>query len=151
MDRLSPVSQAARQQAFDLLVPSKPTSAILHVFRKRLDREFCWLYCMNCGCRIRMRVKDVKKLECIRCKSKLVACVNARRDLSEYSREELMRIANLVMCYGKRAVYAMNTHGVGAETAARILAKYYRNDEEFFKELLEAEKRYIRTRKFWSV
>ena len=151
MSGLSSISQAARQQAFDLLVPSKPTSAILHVFKKRIEREFCWLYCMNCGCKIRLQVKDVKELKCIRCKSKLVACVNARRDVSEYSKDELMRIANLVMCYGKRAVYAMNTHGVGADTAARILAKYYRNEEEFFKELLEAEKRYIRTRKFWSV
>ncbi len=150
-EKLSPISRAARQQTFDLLVPSKPTSAIIHVFKKRLESEFCWLYCVNCGCRIRVQVSRVEEpVRCIRCKSRLVACVNARRNPEEYSRGDLLRIANLVMSYGRRAVYAMNTHGVGAETAARIPAKYYRSEEEFFRELLEAEKRYIRTRKFWS-
>ena len=149
---LGKISTATRSQSFDLLIPSKPTSAILHVFKNRIEKEFCWLYCMNCGCRIRIQVKDVKdsEIRCIRCGSKMIACLNARRKIEDCTKEELMRIANLVMSYGKRAVYAMNTFGVGAENAARILAKFYRNDEEFFKELLEAEKRYIITRKFWK-
>ncbi len=149
--KMGEISRVSRAQLFDLLIPSKPTSAIIHVFRRRIENEFCWIYCVNCGCKLRIQVKEAVKIkECIRCRSKMIACVNARRNPEECSKEELLRIANLVMSYGDRAIYAMNTHGVGAETAARILAKYYRNDEEFFKELLEAEKRYIRTRKFWS-
>lgn len=151
LGELEEISKVVKRQTFDLLLPSKPTSAVLHVFKKRIEKEFCWLYCMNCGCRIRVQVGCVDNLTCIRCGSKLIACVNARRKLEDYSRDELMRIANLVMCYGKRAVYAMNTLGVGAEYASRILAKFYRNEEEFFRELLEVEKNYIRTRKFWSV
>lgn len=147
---LSPISLVSRQQAFDLLMPSKPTEAILAVFKRRLDEEFCILHCLNCRCTVREKVGSIEEVKCIRCGSKLVACVNARRRLEEYKKEELFRIANLVMSYGKKAVYAMNTHGVGAENAARILAKYYANERDFFLELLEAEKRYIRTRKFWS-
>ena len=155
LNDLGEISTATRQQSFDLLIPSRPTSAILHVFKNRIEKEFCWLYCVNCGCKIRVRVKDVvrdagEEIRCIKCKSKMVACLNARRRIEECGKEELMRVANLVMSYGKRAVYAMNTFGVGAENAARILSKFYRSDEEFFRELLEAEKRFIVTRKFWK-
>ena len=50
----------------------------------------------------------------------------------------------------KEGYLRFNTFGVGVETATKILSKPYRNDEEFFSELLEAEKRFIRTRKFWD-
>ena len=147
---LSPISNVARNQLTDLLIPSKPTKAILNIFKKRLEEEECHLHCLNCGCTIRMKVKLVKSLECVKCKSKLIACINARRRLEEFGKKELFRIANLVMSYGKKAVYALNTYGVGAETAAKILAKPFRSEDEFFAELLEAEKRFIRTKRFWD-
>ncbi len=147
---LSPISNISRNQLTDLLTPSKPTKAILRIFKKRIEEEDCILHCLNCGCTMKMKVKLIESLECIKCGSKLVACVNARRKLEEFGRKELFRIANLVMTYGKRAVYALNTFGVGAETAAKILSKPFRNEDEFFAELLEAEKRFIRTRRFWD-
>ena len=147
---LSPISNATRNQLTDLLIPSKPTKAILNLFRKRIEEEECVLHCLNCGCTVKMKVKLVESLECIRCKSKMVACVNAKRKLEEFSKKELFRIANLIMCYGKKAVYALNTYGIGVDTASKILAKPFRNEDEFFAELLEAEKRFIRTRRFWD-
>ena len=147
---LSPISKASTDGHADVLLPKKPKKAILEAFRRRIEEEECILYCLNCGCKVRCKVKFVDRLECVRCGSKMVACVNARRNLKEIGKRELFRIANLVMVYGKRAVYAMNTLGVGAETASKILAKPYRNEEEFFLELLEAEKRFIRTRRFWD-
>jgi ATP-dependent Lhr-like helicase len=146
----SPISMASRVQLTDLLTPSKPTIAILNIFRRRIEEEDCILHCLNCGCTIRTKVKLIDDIQCIKCKSKLVACINGRRKLEEFSKRELFKIANLVMCYGKKAIYALNTYGIGAETAVRILSKPYRSDEEFFAELLEAEKRFIRTRRFWS-
>jgi ATP-dependent Lhr-like helicase len=148
--KLSPIALATREHAFDLLMPAKPTAAVLGVFRRRIEEETCILHCINCKCTLRMKVGLVNELTCPKCKSKLVACVNARRELKEFKKEELFRIANLVMAYGKKAVYAMNTHGVGADNAARILSRYYSNDDSLFLELLEAEKRYIRTRRFWD-
>ncbi len=147
---LSPISLASEDSRSDVLIPAKPRRAIVEAFKRRLDEETCVLYCLNCGCRIRSKVKAVDRLECVRCGSKMVACVNARRRLEDVGKRELFRIANLVMAYGKRAVYALNTLGVGVETASKILAKPYRSEEEFFSELLEAEKRFIRTRRFWD-
>ncbi len=147
---LSPISNVSRNQLTDLLTPSKPTKAILRIFKKRIEEEDCILHCLNCGCTLKTKVKLIESLECIKCKSKLVACVNARRKLEEFGKKELFRIANLVMAYDKKAIYALNTFGVGAETAARILSKPFRSEDDFFAELLEAERRFIRTRRFWD-
>ncbi len=147
---LSPISNVSRNQLTDLLTPSKPTKAILRIFKKRIEEEDCILHCLNCGCTLKTKVKLIESLECIKCKSKLVACVNARRKLEEFGKKELFRIANLVMAYDKKAIYALNTFGVGAETAARILSKPFRSEDDFFAELLEAEKRFIRTKRFWD-
>jgi len=148
-NELSPISLVSREHTVDLLIPRKPTKLILDAFKKRIEEEWCYAYCLYCKCKIRTKVKDFE-FKCAKCKSELVACINARRSLDEYSKKDLFRIANMVKSYGMRAVYALNTYGVGPETASRILSRYYRNDDEFFTELLEAEKRFIRTRKFWS-
>ncbi len=146
----SPIALKGRDTLSDLITPKKPTKAILELFKRRLEEEICVLMCMNCGCTLRSKVKFIDDLECPKCKSKLVACVNSRRRLEELDKKELFRIANLVMCYGKKAILALNTYGVGVETASRILAKPYRSEDEFLMELLEAEKRFIRTRRFWE-
>ncbi len=149
---LSEISKVAKDQTFDLLIPSKPNSAILHVFKNRIEKELCILHCINCGCTLRMTVKNAvsSELKCIKCGSRLIACLNSRRNLKDFSKEKLLKIANLVMSYGSKAIYALNTYGIGVEVAVRVLSRYYRSDEEFFKTLLEAEKNYIRTKKFWS-
>ncbi len=146
---LSPIALAARQHVADML-SAKPTAAILKAFRKRIEGEICRVHCLNCGAMYSERVENFSRASCIRCGSRMIAVYSARRKPDEFRKEELFRIANLVMSYGKKAVYALNAYGVGVETAARILSKYYSNEEEFFKALLEAERNYVRTRRFWD-
>jgi ATP-dependent Lhr-like helicase len=146
---LSPISVASRERSFDLIA-SKPTAAILKAFRKRIESERCRVYCLNCGANYSEVVSAVNRFHCIKCGSSMVAIFSDRRSIEDFRKEELFRIANLVMSYGKRAVYALNAYGVGVETAARLLSRYYLSDEDFFKALLEAEKNYVRTRKFWD-
>ncbi len=146
---LSPISLAARQHAADILA-AKPTAAILKAFRKRIENELCRVQCLNCGASYSEKVANFNRFSCIKCGSRMIAVYSGRRKPEDIKKEELFKIANLVMSYGKRAVYALNAYGVGAETAARILSKYYGSDEEFFKALLEAERNYVRTRRFWD-
>jgi len=148
-NEFSPVSIVSRQRSFDILM-SRPTEAILEAFRRRLEKEICRIYCLNCGASYTSTVEQLGRLECIKCKSRMVAVFNNRRRITDFKKEELFRIANLVASYGKKAVYALNAYGVGAEVAARILSRHYLNDKDFFKALLEAEKNYVRTRKFWD-
>ncbi len=58
--------------------------------------------------------------------------------------------AELVAHYGERALYALAARGVGPETARRLLARPYRDDDAFFTELLRAERAYAKTRAFWD-
>jgi ATP-dependent helicase Lhr and Lhr-like helicase len=58
--------------------------------------------------------------------------------------------AELLATYGERALLALAARGVGPETARRLLARLYRNDEAFLTELLRAERSYARTRAFWD-
>jgi ATP-dependent helicase Lhr and Lhr-like helicase len=58
--------------------------------------------------------------------------------------------AELLASHGERALLALAARGVGPETARRLLARPYRNDESFLTELLRAERAYARTRAFWD-
>lgn len=151
-DSLSPISISSREHASDLLIPAKPTSAVLRIFKNRLENEKCILNCINCNYTIRTPIKLINEseLNCPRCNSRLLACVNSRRKLDDYSKQDIFKNANLIMAYGKRAVYALNTHGIGVESASRILSKFCPDEDTFFLKLLEAEKQYIRTRRFWD-
>jgi ATP-dependent Lhr-like helicase len=60
------------------------------------------------------------------------------------------RAADLVLSYGKHAVTALLTWGVGPQTAAGILAKMHMQDEDFYADLLKAKLKYIQTRPFWD-
>jgi ATP-dependent helicase Lhr and Lhr-like helicase len=58
--------------------------------------------------------------------------------------------AELVAHHGERALWALAARGVGPETARRLLARLYRDDDAFLTELLRAERAYARTRAFWD-
>ncbi|MDI9643470.1 MAG: DEAD/DEAH box helicase [Archaeoglobales archaeon] len=146
-DKFTPISLEGRDKIPDLLI-TKPSGVILKAFIERIKGEMCRVICVNCGA-IYREVANNLNLRCIKCGSFMIAVVSDRKNY-EPSREELFKIANLVMNYGIRGVYAMLTYGVGFETAKRVLSGYYTSEEEFFKALLEAERRYVRTRKFWD-
>ncbi|HID90614.1 TPA: hypothetical protein EYP44_01485, partial [Candidatus Bathyarchaeota archaeon] len=57
---------------------------------------------------------------------------------------------DLIRCYGKRGLVALLVRGIGPTTAARILARMHRTDDELFKDLLEAKRKYMETREYWD-
>lgn len=62
----------------------------------------------------------------------------------------IRRHADIVLSYGKKGVMALQVHGIGPQTAARLLAKMHYTEKEFFNDLLEAKLLFIKTRKFWE-
>ncbi|MFN4132931.1 MAG: hypothetical protein ACK4GQ_00965, partial [Candidatus Hadarchaeales archaeon] len=73
--------------------------------------------------------------------------------LSREEKKEVERYslgASLVQGFGRRALMVMAGRGVGSRTAARILRKSYRSEEELLREILKAELLYARTRRFWE-
>jgi len=71
---------------------------------------------------------------------------SAQRDLVE--RASLS--AGLVSEYGRKAAMTMAARGIGPQTAARILAKLHRSEDDLLRDILTQEKQYVRTRRFWD-
>ena len=70
-----------------------------------------------------------------------------RKEKKEYRR--LYKTASLVATYGKNAILVLAGHGVGPDTAARILAKQKKGNE-LLEEIVKAEITYAKTRQFWD-
>lgn len=145
--KFTPISLESRDKVPDVLT-TKPSRAILKAFIERLKVEICRVYCVNCGASYREIASNLT-LRCLKCGSSMIAVLSDRKNY-EPKKDDLFNIANLVRNYGMRGVYAMLTYGIGFKTAKKVLSGYYTTEEDFFKALLEAERNYVRTRKFWD-
>ena len=99
---------------------------------------------------------------CGNCKAKLIAAlkpyeeeqyglVNKKiKDTQEKEIERrLLRNANIVLSSGKKAVMVLAAKGVGPDTASRILATCT-DGNSLYREILKAERNFIRTHRFWQ-
>jgi ATP-dependent Lhr-like helicase len=98
--------------------------------------------CPKCGARLIAVLKPYEE--------PLFALASKKEKNSEEKAVEarLMRNANIVLSGGKKAVLALAAKGIGPENASRVLSTLTEGDA-FYKEILKAERNYIRTRKFW--
>ncbi|MCX8206042.1 MAG: DEAD/DEAH box helicase [Candidatus Micrarchaeota archaeon] len=129
-----------------VLFPDIPESAALSLLG-RAPSTF-GLICANCGHKFYGQSESPPS-KCPKCTSVLVAPVmqNERKALG---RDELMRRASLYRSYGKRAIIALSTYGVGTDTASRILARMHKDEKALAIDLLKARENFIRTKKYWS-
>jgi len=104
--------------------------------------------CVNCGTQQFSSIDNLQK-KCIKCKSVLLAPVRDS-DKKEYKKEELMRRASTYNAYGKKAIIALSTYGVGIDMAAKILSRMHPDEKSFILDLLKARDNFIRTKKYWS-
>jgi ATP-dependent Lhr-like helicase len=72
--------------------------------------------------------------------------------------KRVYRNANLVLSHSVRAVIALAARGVGPETASRIMRRFNpslqatesEEEHEFYRSILEEERKYARTKRFWE-
>jgi ATP-dependent Lhr-like helicase len=166
---LSPIGKLGIKKRAELIGPEKPDLQVLDIFEKRLDEKKVRLICLNCGDWTRtFRVKDLpEEIRCDKCKAKLIAAtrpswIEAQHIIKkklkgvQMTTEDMRRfnglekISDLVIVYGPRAVKALAVRGVGPKTAARILRGMYNTEKDFVKALLDAERQFIRTKRFWG-
>src|SRR3989344_845582 len=165
MEGLSPLGELGISHQFgDVLKPRMPEKEIFNAFRRRLMLTRVRILCMNCGDYNLIRtVKDMEdQPECPKCSSRMIAVarrgqvnisgiVKKKHKKKDLSAEELKvfatirRSADLVIVYGKKAVITLAGHGIGPETAARILARLHTTREKLLRDILEAEKQFVRT------
>ncbi len=152
----------------ELVIPKRAEREILRALMRRLEQQQARLHCMNCNSwSISTRVGRIHDHPaCKNCGAKLitmlprenqalVSAIKKRAAGKKLTVEEdrmvkrAFQIANLLLTYGKRAVIALSGRGVGPQTATRILANNPQ-DEDFYRAILQAEKTYSRTRRFWA-
>ncbi|ASJ11092.1 large helicase [Thermococcus sp. P6] len=141
---------------------------VLRLFKRKLLEKEVVLVCTSCGWHSRSRVARLENVElrrCPKCGSKMLAVAHPL-DVDEFlpvlrkvrhgkpldKKEEriyrkFLKAADLVDSYGFRAVLALASYGTGPDTAARLLSQY--RGDSLLVALMERERQFIRTRKFW--
>ena len=149
--------------------PASIETGILELVKERLLKTKQKLICIRCGKWERtFEVNDVPdNIICPYCKSRLVTCtfwydndlrkiitkkLIEKKKLPEeenHKFERAWKVSSLINNFGKQAVLVLAGHGIGADTAARILRDFV-DEDEMYKQIYKAERQYIITRGFWD-
>jgi ATP-dependent Lhr-like helicase len=166
---LSPLGKIGVKYKYaEIIGPIKPEKEIFELFKQRLLSTRIKLVCMNCGEWEQTYVvgKISREISCRKCGAKLLAAVKPsskvlkivkkglKGNLTQAEKkiyERLMQKADLYLVYKLKAIKVLAGRGIGPKTARRILARFHKNEEELLKDVLEAERSFVRTRKYWSV
>ncbi|MEM4255485.1 MAG: DEAD/DEAH box helicase [Candidatus Norongarragalinales archaeon] len=132
----------------ELFIPAEPTEKILEAFKEELLQKTLRLKCAFCGKTSFKKIEMLGLVFCPYCRSQRLY-PSEEGFKGERMKKEAQTIGTLVATFGMRALIALSTYGVGPEKAARVLGRMQKTDEEFFRDLLEAQKTFIRTKKYW--
>src|SRR5438094_4678770 len=152
-----------------LLRPAFEEASIIQLVKSRLLGSKLRLVCLFNGDWDSIRAVDglPDRIKCPVCHSTLVAAtyqgndtlrkvVEKKKRGTKLSTEEehewfrASRSAGLIQNYGKHAAVVLAARGVGPTTGARILRARTTGDEDFYLNILKAEREFERTRMFWD-
>lgn len=167
IQRLSPIGEAGFLGGRELMAPDRADSSIIMALKSRIMEDHVILFCVNCkkwrSSTAVIRVPE--RPECPHCGSRLIAALKpweeeeikiARKPENEKTEEErkrtarVYRNANLVLSHGKTAAIALASRGIGPDTASRVIRKLREDEEEFYRDILIAERNYAKTKRFWE-
>jgi ATP-dependent helicase Lhr and Lhr-like helicase len=148
--------------------PLSIEKGVIELVKERLEKTKHRLICIRCGKWERtIETREIpESLSCPTCRSRLITRTSSydydltkiiakRLTGNKLSAEEnhkferAWKIASLINNFGKKAVVILAGHGIGADTAARILRNFV-DEDETYKSIYEAERQYVTTRGFWD-
>jgi ATP-dependent Lhr-like helicase len=168
---LSPLGIVGLQyKMLGFIRPREAWREIMRLIKLRLgEKRFC-LICMHCRRELgEFKVKLIpSNFRCKHCEAKLIGFTSPKnaklamaslkkeisgKKLSEDEKRILRRVeesASLFLNYGKQACLVMAAYGIGPRIARRILGRIYASEEDLLREIIEAERTFIKTRRFWD-
>ncbi len=164
--RLSFIGGSGFTGGRELMAPETADRSIILALKDRIMNDHVLLFCLNCKkYSAKKKVEDVEDPPvCLVCGSKFIAALKPwERDEMELARhpeklkleddklkvKRVYRNGNIVLSHGKKAVIALASRGLGPETASRVIAKLKEDEDDFYRDILRAERDYVRTRRFW--
>ncbi len=169
VSKLSPLSDSILNSDYytkELIMPIRPNAALLESFIQFTSSKKAKLLCTYCGLSFQRKIseiQDAERIECPSCKSAMISTYNDdyRRVVSEMNEkkrrrrsdkklyDEMMVEARLFRSYGGKAAVALFTYGVGPRSAARALKMQHDDHRLFYTDLIDAQKNFIKNKKYW--
>lgn len=168
---LSPLGKLGVMHKYaELVGPTKPEKEIFDLFKRRIAGTKSRLTCMNCGKWSQTYIieKMPDDIQCPQCEARLLAVVHPNNTRIQKIIEKKLRhseltsdesalyerakqTAEMFLTYKRLAALVLAGRGVGPQTAKRILRKYHKNEDALFRDILEAERAWLRTRRYWKI
>lgn len=149
--------------------PASLDKGVIDLIKKRLLETKHRLVCCRCGRweRVFETGEVPSSIFCPYCKGRQIApsffsdyelskIIKKKRSGKKLDKEEQHRYnrawksASLVENFGKTALLVLSGHGIGPDTASRILRGMIDDEDTLYREIYQAEKQYVLTRGFWD-
>ncbi len=171
LQKLSRLTNAILKSAYytkELIMPLLPSDELLNSFVKYITSKSIGLVCTYCGFTFKRaadELEGMKFIECPSCRSTMIATdqegyselcylkrVNKKLNSAQKKKlREMMSEAGLINAYGWRGVAALSTYGIGPRTAARALRMLRGEERLFYMDLIEAQRQFIKNKKYWTI
>ncbi len=125
----------------------EPREQMISAFKEKTLSKMLELKCLNCeATKLLYLYTAPDSISCSKCNQKSLTFNDNRR-----TKIEKEQMASLIRNYGKRALIALASYGIGPRSSESILRKLHKNDESFYLDLLEAQKNFIKNKKYWKL
>jgi len=126
----------------------EPRERMVSAFKENALSKTLRLRCLNCDASRFMHLAGAPEtIKCHKCDASAMALLNKEGE----AMHDLEFSAGLIRAYGKKALIALSTYGIGPSTADRVLKRLHRDEQSFYLDLVEAQKNFIKNKKYWKL